>query len=170
MSAALPDTVDAWRMVTARRSFEGSLPLASFKRLAPSLAALDGDVQFELEFDRDTLGIAYVGIKAKALLPLQCQRTLETFALPVTIDSRLGLIKREEEEAGLPEGYEPLLIGDPIINPADVIEDELILALPVVPLKPGAGSEILWSSGEEEPEEEEAPVNPFAALAQLKKS
>ena len=169
MSAALPDTVDAWRMVTARRSFEGSLPLASLKRLAPSLASLDGSVQFELEFDRDALGIAYIGIKAKASLPLQCQRTLETFALPVKIDSRLGLIRREEDEAGLPEGYEPLLIGDPVIHPAEVIEDELILALPVVPLKPGAGEEIVWSSGEEADEEEEAP-NPFAALAQLKKS
>ena len=157
-------------MVTARRSFAGSLPLASLKRLAPSLATLEGAVEFELEFDRDALGIAYIGIRAKAPLTLLCQRTLEPFVLSVKIDSRLGLITREEDEAGLPEGYEPLLAGDGHIHPADVIEDELILALPVVPLKPGGGDEIIWSSGEEDAVEEEvARPNPFMALAQLKK-
>ena len=46
-------------------------------------------------------------------------------------------IEDESEEAALPPGYEPLLIADGQVNLADVIEDELILALPVVPLKPG---------------------------------
>jgi len=46
-----------------------------------------------------------------------------------------------------------------------VIEDELILALPVVPLKPGAPLE--WNDGEV-PEEEPEP-NPFAALESLRK-
>ena len=46
-------------------------------------------------------------------------------------------IEDESEEAALPQGYEPLLIADGQVNLADVIEDELILALPVVPLKPG---------------------------------
>ena len=169
MSAALPETVDAWRMVTARRSFTGSLPLASLKRLASSLAATQGDVRFELSFDRDTLGVAYVGIQAEAPLTLMCQRTLEPFVLPVRLDSHIGLIVREEDEAGLPAGYEPLLVpGDGVINPAEVIEDELILALPVVPLKPGGvEEEFVWSSDEED-EVVEKKVSPFAALQKLK--
>ena len=36
-------------------------------------------------------------------LPLICQRGLERFELPVHIDTRLGLIAREADEAGLPE-------------------------------------------------------------------
>ena len=170
MSADLPETVDAWRMVTARRSFAGTLPLARFARLAPSLASVQGEVRYELEFDRDALGIAYLGIKAAAPLALTCQRTLEPFVLPVKIDSRLGLITREEDEAGLPEGYEPLLLVEPTLNPADVIEDELILALPVVPLKPGAGEGVVWTSDPTGQAEEAPPGNPFAALARLKKS
>lgn len=168
MSAALPETVDAWRMVTARRSFSGSLPLASLSRLAPSLATTQGVVRFELNFDRDTLGVAYVGIQAEAPLTLTCQRTLEAFVLPVKIDSRLGLIAKEEDEAALPPGYEPLLVpGDGVIHPAEVIEDELILALPVVPLKPGGAEEFAWSSTGED-DEVQAEANPFAALKQLK--
>lgn len=170
MSASLPETVDAWRMVTARRSFAGSLPLASLHRLAPSLAGTQGEVRYALQFDRDALGTAFIGVQAEAVLPLTCQRTLEVFGLPVRIDSRLGIIAREEDEVALPPGYEPLLSADGQVNPAEVIEDELILALPVVPLKPGsdAQDEIVWSSAEEE-EPAVAPANPFAALAGLKK-
>jgi uncharacterized protein len=66
-------------------------------------------VVFDLEFGKDDLGIAFLQVRVSAALPLTCQRTLEVFDLPVQIDSRLGLITREEDEAGLPAGYEPLM-------------------------------------------------------------
>ena len=164
MSVALPERVDASRMVQARRSFEGKLPIASFQRLRGSLAAVEGEARYELEFGRDELGVAYLAVRVDADLPLTCQRTLEVYRQPVHVDQRLGLIGEESEEAALPPGYEPLLIPDGQVNPADVIEDELILALPVVPLKPGAPLE--WHEGSDE---ETSEPNPFAALAKLKK-
>jgi uncharacterized protein len=164
MSVALPERVDASRMVQARRSFQGKLPLASFRRLRESLAAVEGDAHFDLEFGRDELGVAFLAVRVDADLPLTCQRTLEVYPQPVHIDQRLGLIGDESEEAALPPGYEPLLIADGTVNPADVIEDELILALPVVPLKPGAPLE--WH---DEGVEEDSEPNPFADLAKLKK-
>ena len=89
--------------------------------------------------------------------------------MPVSVDTRLGLITREEDEAGLPAGYEPLLLEAAEIRPADVIEDELLLALPLIPVKPGLEeSDLGWST---DPEQTEAPQrpNPFAALNSLKK-
>jgi uncharacterized protein len=164
MSVALPERVDASRMVQARRTFEGKLPLASFRRLRESLAAVEGEANYELEFGLDELGVAYLAVRVDAELPLTCQRTLEVYREAVHIDQRLGLIGEESEEAALPPGYEPLLIPDGTFNPAEVIEDELILALPVVPLKPGAPLE--WH---DEGDVEESEPNPFADLAKLKK-
>ncbi|HEX5121680.1 MAG TPA: YceD family protein [Rhodanobacteraceae bacterium] len=170
MSVALPERVDASRMVQARRTFEGKLPIASFQRLRGSLAAVEnganveGEASYDLEFGKDELGIAYLAVRVDADLPLTCQRTLEVFRQPVHVEQRLGLIGEESEEAALPPGYEPLLIPDGMVDPAAVIEDELILALPVVPLKPGAPLE--WH---DEGVEEESEPNPFAALAKLKK-
>jgi len=166
MSAALPDRVDVARQVQAQRAFEGSLPLASMQRLRGSLANTEGEARYALEFGRDTLGIAYLALRVEAALPLVCQRTLETFAYRVALDQRLGLIASESEEAALPEGYEPLLIPDGQLDLADVIEDELILALPVVPLKPGAPLE--WKEGPADEAGEQRP-NPFAVLGSLKK-
>jgi len=164
MSVALPERVDASRMVQARRTFHGKLPLASFERLRASLAAGEGEADYDLEFGKDELGVDYLAVRVDAELPLTCQRTLEVFRQPVHVDQRLGLIGEESEEAALPEGYEPLLIPDGAVDLAGVIEDELILALPVVPLKPGAPLE--WH---DETAEEESEPNPFAALAKLKK-
>lgn len=166
MSLALPERVDASRMVQARRSFQGTLPLASLSRLRDSLAAVEGMADYDLEFGRDEFGIAYLALRVEAELPLTCQRTLEVYRQPVRLDQRLGLIENESDEAALPPGYEPLLIVDGQLSLADVIEDELILALPVVPMKPGAPLE--WHDAADSDPAEEEPVNPFAVLGKLK--
>lgn len=169
MSAPFPEIVDAWRMISARRSFNGSLPVAQLSRLCDALAAPDGTIAYDIEFDRDGLGVAYLALRAQGELTLTCQRTMEPFAWPVRIDTRLGLIAREEDEAGLPPGYEPLLLESAELRPAEVIEDELLLALPLIPVKPGLEeSDQTWSTDPEQTEEPQRP-NPFAALSSLKK-
>ena len=168
MSQALPETVDAWRMVQARRRFEGKLPLAALTRLKADLAVAEGDVEFGLEFDRDEVGVAFLHVRADAILPLTCQRTLDRFDFPVHVDSRLGLIAHEADEAGLPEGYEPLLTADGVLRLADVVEDELILAVPPIPVKPGTEQvERSWGDAADE-SEEPARANPFGALKKMK--
>jgi uncharacterized protein len=169
----VPEVLDAWRMVAARRGFEGVLPLSSFTRLrdalcdGPAEGGRDGDVRFAIDFDRDGLQIPYVELRIDARLPLECQRSLQRYFEPVHVVQRLGLIRDEAEEAGLPEGYEPLLVPDDgMLRPVELVEDELILAVPVVPLMPGTEAmERDWPVQEEE----QAQANPFAALAGLKK-
>lgn len=153
-------------MVAAKRLFDGRLPLSGMPRLRPVLADADGDCRFEVEFGVDAMGMRYVDVRAEAELPLLCQRSLERFLHPVRINQRLGLITDESQEAALPEGVEPLLLdASGELNPAGLVEDELILAVPVVPIDPASAEiEAEWS---EEVEVEEKP-NPFAALAALK--
>ena len=154
-------------MVQARRTFAGKLPLTSLRRLRDSLADSTGEVVYDLEFGKDDIGVAHLRVRADATLPLTCQRTLEVFGLPVHVDARLGLIAREADEAALPSDYEPLLTADGQVHLADVIEDELILALPVVPLKPGAeDAPQVWVETDE-PQDSSEP-NPFAALKKMK--
>jgi uncharacterized protein len=168
MSVALPDVVDAWRMVAATRIFEGTLELAAMSRLGEGLADTAGECRYHVEFGRDECGTAFVEVKADAVLPLICQRTLERFELPVQVEQRLGLIRHEREEAALPPGYEPLLLPeDARLHPTELIEDELILAVPVVPVKPGTEAiEAHWEATAEETQDERP--NPFAALSTLK--
>lgn len=167
MSATLPPVLDAWRMVSARRSFEGRLPLSGMPRLAGALAEVEGDCRYEVEFGRDTLGIAFVELRVQAELPLLCQRTLEPFRFPLRLVQRLGLVTDESQEAALPEGMEPIQPGPGgELHPAELIEDELILAIPVVPINPA--STPVQADWPTEPADDEPKPNPFAALAALK--
>jgi len=160
-------------MVAGRRGFEGTLPLWQMTRLRDLLCEdgskrATGEVRFSLEFDRDGLQVPYVELRIDAALPLECQRSLQRYMEPVHVVQRLGLIRDEAEEAGLPEDYEPLLLSDDgVLRPAELVEDELILAVPVVPLMPGTEAmERDWPAQEEEQRQ----ANPFSALAGLKKS
>jgi len=165
MSASLPAVIDVWRMVAARRVFEGTLPLAAFKRLRDSLVDAQGEVNFALEFGRDASNQAFVEVRADAQLPLLCQRTLERYLHRVRLVQQLGLITSEAQEDALPEQMEPLLVPESGEIPAiDLVEDELILAVPVVPMNPD--SELPSQEWHEEPEEEKQ--NPFGVLARLK--
>ncbi|MCL6711510.1 YceD family protein [Pseudomonas sp. R2.Fl] len=160
--------LDAWRMVAARRSFEGRLPLSSMKRLQGLLNDTDGEARYTIEFDQDALRVPYVELRIEAQLPLVCQRSLQRFLLPVSLVQRLGLVRDEADEAALPPDYEALLVPeDGMLHPADLVEDELVLAVPVVPVNPESDAvERDWPAQEEEL----AKANPFAALASLKKN
>ncbi|MEO7251891.1 MAG: YceD family protein [Arenimonas sp.] len=164
MSATLPAVIDVWRMVSARRHFSGSFPLAAFTRLRGSLVDTEGECRFTLEFGHDAMNQAFVEVRAEAELPLQCQRTMERYLQPVRVMQQLGLITSEAQESALPEGMEPLLVPESSeLRPIDLVEDELILALPVVPINPESSlPEAVW------PLEEEDKPNPFAVLGTLK--
>lgn len=169
MSANVPEMLDAWRMVAARRGFDGRVPLASFTRLQGLLQDTEGDVEFSLQFDSDPLlKVPFVELRIDAVLPLECQRGLRRFLLPVKVTQRLGLIRDESEEAALPGEYEALLVpGNGMLRLLDLVEDELVLAVPAVPLDPQSEAvERDWPI----PEEELAQANPFAGLASLKKN
>lgn len=165
----LPATVTAARMVVERRVFAGCLPIAGMARLRPSLADDGGEACFELEFGQGELGDRELRVRVKAAVNLQCQRTLETFEHQVEVDTRLGLIDNEQQEAGLPEDVEPLLLDDGLLRPAAVIEDELLLALPLVPVKPGSRLPE-FESGEAAADAADEKENPFAVLGRLKQN
>lgn len=155
-------------MVAARRRFEGSFPLSAMSRLGGSLADAEGECRFALEFGRDdTLQVPFAELSIQAGLPLVCQRSLARFVFAVESVQRLGLIRNEDEEAALPPGYEALLVPeDGQLRPLDLVEDELVLALPVVPVATDSEPvDRTWSAGEEE----QQAASPFAALASLKK-
>jgi uncharacterized protein len=163
MSVNLPAVVDVWRMVSASRVFEGTLPLSAFPRLRGSLVDAEGECRYRLEFGQSG-GQAFVEVQAEGSLPLQCQRSLERYLQPVRVMQQLGLVTSEAQESALPEAMEPLLVPEGgEVRPADLIEDELILALPVVPIDPAARlpDEVEQRGDEDKP-------NPFAVLRTLK--
>lgn len=158
-------------MVAGRRSFAGVLPVAALPRLLPALAEDRGEIAYNLDFEQGVLGDPELHVRLSGRVILQCQRTLQPFAWPVEIDTRLGLLAGEDAAAALPGACEPLLLENGSLQPRRVIEDELLLALPLVPVKPG--SEILqggWNTPGQSPQDagkDALVTHPFADLRKL---
>ena len=175
MSVKLPVSVDVWRMVDAQSTFVGKLPLASLQRLSSSLVDVDGECEYTLQFGSDKIvGVSSLHLHVAALLPLECQRSLKRFLFPVEVTQILGLIRNISDEAKLPPDYEPFLVPENgQTRLSDIIEDELILSLPLVPmddavcvdrsLQPKFNQHVCKQQPPNQP-------HPFAQLEQLKKT
>lgn len=154
-------------MVAASREFDAQVPLQALTRLRDGLLDDAGEVRYAVVFGVDSLRVPFVELRIEADLPLECQRSLQRFLLPVRLVQRLGLIRDEADEAALPPDYEALLVPDDgMLRLVELVEDELILALPVVPVSPEA--EVVERDFVPTVEEV-AKASPFAALAGLKK-
>jgi len=167
MSSTLPDLLDAWRAVDSRSVFAGRLPLSSLLRLRPLLLDSAGDVAFRLAFSRDEEQRAVLYGEVTANLSLRCQRCLEALNHRVDGKIALALVKGLDEERRLPEQYDPLLVSERLIRPRDLVEDELLLGLPHIPMHdPEACGKNVRQMAEDQEQAQKA--NPFAVLAELK--
>ncbi len=134
MSSVLPSRLDPWQAVDNRSVVAGRLPLSSLPRLRGLLLDATGDVRFRLGFGRDEARRAVLRCEVAATLKLRCQRCLEALDHKVDADTWLALVSGIDEERLLPERYDPLPVDDEPIRPRDLIEDELLLALPQIPM------------------------------------
>jgi uncharacterized protein len=171
----VPDYLDPWRAAERGRRLEGTIALAELPRVVNLLIHPEGGVRFELEFFRDDKHRPCVRGRVTATIELRCQRCLGPLALQVDAALLLALVKGFDEAERLPDEYDPLIVEDDRIRPLDLVEDELILALPQVPVHApheacaeGTMQQALTDAPVAEPEGEEAD-NPFQVLAQLKK-
>ncbi len=165
----LPVHIDPVRMADTRRLFQGEVALAEMSRLTEVLQDADGKVSVSLEFGCDEEGIRFMRGRVQTEVTLLCQRCLEPMRQPVDNEFALALVLNEPEADGLPSHYEPLLLDGKPLFLRDVIEDEVLLALPIVPRHPAEECGARLESGEENTEQDDGKRdNPFASLADLK--
>ena len=87
--------------------------------------------------------------------------------MPLDLDFRLGLVASDEAANALPDRYEPLLVTAEPAHIADVIAEEVLLAIPIVP-RHSDRVDCQEFVKDYTPPESEQRKNPFAVLAGLK--
>lgn len=127
-SAAQIDAFAARSAVLGER-----IELSRLDRLAAVLANAAGCVEAELRFAPRRTGWIPVDLSFEARLELTCQRCLEAYELHLDERIELGFIESASLEAGLPEGCVAVLLEDDRVSPVVLLEDELLVALPLVP-------------------------------------
>jgi uncharacterized protein len=109
------------------------IPLAEFVRLRLRRESTAEPVRGSVQFSRDQ-GFVVADLDAHGTLPLTCQRCLGEMRLPVDSRSRVMLIGAESEADGVPAGIETVLAPDRQISMRELVEEEMLLAVPIVPL------------------------------------
>lgn len=112
----------------------------------------------------------WLHLKAEVNLPMQCQRCMGPVSVAVASDQSFRFVADEAAaEAEDDESDEDLLVLTPDLDVWELIEDELIMSVPIVPKHDMCPATVTMSVADEAFEEAlEAKPNPFAALAQLK--
>jgi len=103
-------------------------------RIRPLLNSDEAVINGSFEFDIDEENVHFVACRIRARLELQCQRCLGRLDFEVESRVRLGIVRSLEEANNLPDRYEPVMVEDTRFSLVELIEDELLLALPSVPL------------------------------------
>ncbi len=164
MSSRLPKQIDPWRVSEQGLSYTGVVELSDFPRLAPLLIRLQGHASYIFRFSRDGLGRPLAAGHAEATLWQTCQRCSQPVAIPVDSDFQLVVVEGLDEAAALSEDFDPLMADDAEINLLDLLEDELLLSLPVVARHEECHA---WKF-DDEPIAVESRENPFRILQKLK--
>ena len=136
MPATLPEVIEPMRLADKGARLQGDLQLSKMTRLAPLLQEQAGTVSVDISFSKNDEGIQCINGNVKAQLKVLCQRCLEPMEIPVCVDLRLELTDTLTAEPRIYDNYEPLLVTAETLSLVELVEDELLLALPISPMHP----------------------------------
>ena len=158
--------IDPGQLSAKAKVIAGTVAPGTFPRLRDLLASPDGELRYEVSAVLDAKRRKVVSCIIEGSVFLTCQTTMEVFRHPVKVKERLVLVDDESRLPPIQEesDAEDFVVAEGLLDARNLIEDAVILALPMVPRKPGAGP-----AGRKK----QAPVpereSPFAALGALKK-
>lgn len=159
----LAPTIDVFALARAHGEMHGRIELARFPRLAPMLASSAGSVDWRLTGAVDARGHPAATLALSATLVVKCDRCGLAVDLPGDSESAFWFVATEEELNAQPievDAPEPLL-GSRHFAIAQLVEDELILSIPISPRHAHCAL-----ADDAEPQAEGP--RPLAALAALK--
>lgn len=160
----------------AQGSLTGSEELPHFERLQQEAqgVAATSPVRFTAEGQIRSDGgqgeQIWLVLTAEVALPQTCQRCLGPVEVPVLVEREFRFVATEEQaEVEDEDSEEDVLVLSRDFNLLELVEDELLMALPVVPKHDICPSPVkLQAADADFVEEEDKKPNPFAVLQQLK--
>jgi len=170
-----PSRLDVAAFAAEGASLEGRFPVRTLQRLcestAPELPPKESDeVAWHVRGER--LPVAggapetWLRLDASATVALTCQRCLAPVDVPLDVHRRILFVPGEDAAAQLDaEREDDVLALSRAVDLRELVEDELLLAEPLVPLHEVCPEPLAFPDDDSDREPEE---HPFAALAALK--
>ena len=129
----IPEHIDPFRFAELGLSISGTAHVADMQRLSNIVLSNADTVTVDLQWGVDEQGTTFLKGNLKTQLTLQCQRCMEPFKYEIIGNFLFGLVQTEKEAEKLPERFDPLVVEESLVI-SDLIEEELIVSLPIVPM------------------------------------
>jgi uncharacterized protein len=138
-----PAVIDALEFARSAQESSGSVPVSALQRLDDLLSDSAGSLSYTIRGARDERNRPLLELKIAGTLHLQCQRCLGRFEYPVDIANRLlVLVPGVQPEDDLQDPEAPDTIdADPELDVVALVEDEVLLSLPLAPRHPDEACE-----------------------------
>ena len=133
MSPPWSKPLDIDRLADGEADIDFAVPLAELTRLRSQLASVEGMVRGRVHFTREA-GFVVADLTVNGAATLVCQRCMQPMTEPVNSSVRVALITAEADASRVPEHLEPVLAPGGLVSVGELVEEELLLALPIVPL------------------------------------
>ncbi|HEV7139231.1 MAG TPA: YceD family protein [Steroidobacteraceae bacterium] len=133
MSPPWSRPLDVDRLSRGEAEIDLEVPLSELPRLKSRIPGIGGSVRGSARFRRQS-GFAVAELSFAGKATLQCQRCMQAMELAIESTTPVALILEEAAAAQVPEELEPVLARDGRISTGELVEEELLLALPIVPL------------------------------------
>lgn len=165
----LPLTIDPRRSAQRGTECIGYFELIGLDRLLAISDKSSEQVNVKMNFEVDEQGLTVISGNASTKVSLTCQRCNEPYEEKLEVEFFFSPVKKEEDVEYLPSNYDAVELDENgEVNLRDLVEDELILVVPLIPKHKleecSADADTTWGKL---PEVVEKP-NPFDLLKQLK--
>lgn len=163
----LPRLVEPRKLATAFANFQRVIDAEDLPRLREVASNIES-VSVDIDFGRDEQGRPELSGDINAVFELECQRCLEPMTLTISKQVRLAIVWDEAQAKALPKTLDPWIVGEGEADLAAILEEEILLDLPVVARHAEDCLDPTLLSAGEADEEEATKPSPFSVLAGLK--
>ncbi|MCX7121047.1 MAG: YceD family protein [Gammaproteobacteria bacterium] len=129
----LPKTLDPIKLGKLNAEMQCEFLLQNMPRLQEISEQADAIVKIHLQFGQDERRTYFINGKIKTKINLICQRCNKPMQYEMDAEFALSPVVSDERAKNLSERYEPVAMENECVSAIDMIEDEILLALPMVP-------------------------------------
>ena len=162
----LPKMIDPRRIADQDSEYQTSMQASLLPRLCEAVETIDEEIVVDLRFFRNEEGRICLKGQVSVDTGMLCQRCLTTCEQKLLASIDLVIVHSDEQAKSLPKELDAWVVGESA-NLHELIEDELLLAMPIVAYHPEEECKVPDEYRSAGPLEESKQQSPFAVLKDL---
>jgi len=164
LNKSLPDQLKLFNFAKKEISLSGLYQISDFPRITEIASNKKDNVRVELSFYLKNNKTPCVEGIIELDIVLTCQRCLDNLSIALKVNFNLAFVRNDQQSEELDSHYEIYVIEEEELATFDLISDEILLSIPMVPTH---DYDCIKEINEQEIVEEKS-ENPFAILKKIK--